>query len=111
MESLIPEFSGFGHTRERTGASLPGIVPSSTYPCRDGSYVIIAGNADGIYKRLMHAIGHPDLAEDPRFARNDLRAQHTEFLDETIAQWTRQHELTEVLATLEAAAVPSGRIY
>jgi formyl-CoA transferase len=111
MESLIPEFSGFGHTRERSGASMPGIVPSSTYPCRDGSYVIIAGNADGIYKRLMHAIGRPDLAEDPRFARNDLRAQHTEFLDETIAQWTRQHELTDVLAKLEAAAVPSGRIY
>jgi formyl-CoA transferase len=111
MESLIPEFSGFGHTRERSGASMPGIVPSSTYPCRDGSYVIIAGNADGIYKRLMHAIGRADLAEDPRFARNDLRAQHTEFLDETIARWTRQHELTDVLAKLEAAAVPSGRIY
>ncbi len=111
MESLIPEFSGFGHTRERTGASLPGIVPSNTYPCKDGSYVIIAGNSDGIYKRLMHAIGRADLAEDPRFARNDLRAQHTEFLDDAIGEWTKQHTLNEALATLEGAAVPSGRIY
>jgi crotonobetainyl-CoA:carnitine CoA-transferase CaiB-like acyl-CoA transferase len=111
MESLIPEFSGFGHVRERTGAALPGIVPSNTYPCRDGAYVIIAGNSDGIYKRLMHAIGRPDLAEDTRLARNDGRAQHTEMLDDAIGGWTRQHDLEQVLATLEAAAVPSGRIY
>ena len=111
MESLIPEFSGFGHTRERTGASLPGIVPSNTYPCRDGSYVIIAGNSDGIYKRLMNAIGRADLADDPRFARNHLRAQHTELLDGAISAWTREHALDEVLATLAAVDVPSGRIY
>jgi crotonobetainyl-CoA:carnitine CoA-transferase CaiB-like acyl-CoA transferase len=86
-------------------------VPSNTYLCRDGSYVIIAGNSDGIYKRLMHAIGRADLAEDPRFARNDGRVPHTELLDEAITQWTRQHDLNEVLAVLEKAAVPSGRIY
>jgi succinyl-CoA---D-citramalate CoA-transferase len=111
MESLIPEFSGFGHTRERTGASLPGIAPSNTYLCRDGHYVIIAGNSDGIYKRLMHAIGRADLAEDPRLARNDGRVQHTEMLDEAITEWTSRHDLKEVLETLEKAAVPSGRIY
>jgi crotonobetainyl-CoA:carnitine CoA-transferase CaiB-like acyl-CoA transferase len=111
MESLIPEFSGFGHVRERTGAALPGIVPSNTYPCRDGRYVIIAGNSDGIYKRLMRAIGRADLADDPRLARNDGRAQHTEMLDEAISTWTRGHDLEQVLAVLEAAEVPSGRIY
>ncbi|HUN94265.1 MAG TPA: CaiB/BaiF CoA-transferase family protein [Burkholderiaceae bacterium] len=111
MESLIPEFSGFGHIRERTGASLPGIVPSSTYPCRGGAYVIIAGNSDGIFKRLMQAIGRPDLAEDPRFARNDLRAQHTELLDGAIAAWTTTQQLDDVIATLERAEVPCGRIY
>jgi crotonobetainyl-CoA:carnitine CoA-transferase CaiB-like acyl-CoA transferase len=111
MESLIPEFSSVGHIRERTGASLPGIVPSSTYPCRDGAYVIIAGNSDGIYKRLMHAIGRSDLAEDPCFARNDGRAQHTELLDGAIAAWTTQRDLNDVLATLDAAEVPSGPIY
>ena len=111
MESLIPEFAGFGHVRERTGASLPGIVPSNTYPCKDGRYVIIAGNSDSIYKRLMHAIGRADLAEDPRFAHNDGRAHHTELLDDAIGAWTREHELVDVLRTLESAEVPSGRIY
>jgi crotonobetainyl-CoA:carnitine CoA-transferase CaiB-like acyl-CoA transferase len=111
MESLLPEFSGFGHVRERTGASLPGIVPSSTYACADGEWVIIAGNSDSIYKRLMHAIGRADLADDPRLARNDGRAQHTALIDGAIEEWTRAHPLAQVLATMEAAAVPAGRIY
>lgn len=111
MESLIPEFSAFGHVRERTGASLPGIAPSNTYPCKDGRYVIIAGNSDSIYKRLMNAIGRPDLAEDPRLARNDGRVKFTDLLDGAISGWTTQHDLDHVLAVLEKAAVPSGRIY
>jgi len=111
MESLIPEYAAFGHVRERSGASLPGISPSSTYPCRDGRYVIVAGNGDSIFKRLMHAIGRPDLADDPRLARNDGRAQHNDMLDEAIAAWTRQHDLPHVLRVLEDAQVPSGPIY
>jgi formyl-CoA transferase len=111
MESLIPEFSHFGHVRERTGASLPGISPSNTYPCRDGRYVIIAGNSDGIFKRLMHAIGRDDLGEDPKLARNDGRVQHNDMIDEAITQWTSRHELEHVLDVLNQADVPSGRIY
>ncbi len=111
MESLIPEFAAFGHVRERSGASLPGIAPSSTYPCRDGGYVIVAGNGDSIFKRLMHAIGRPDLAEDPRFARNDGRARASDLLDTAIAAWTREHDLADVLRVLAAADVPTGPIY
>lgn len=111
MESLIPEYAAFGHVRERSGASLPGISPSSTYPCRDGRYVIVAGNGDSIFKRLMHAIGRPDLADDPRLARNDGRAQHNDMLDAAIAAWTGQHDLPHVLRVLEDAEVPSGPIY
>lgn len=111
MESLIPEYSVFKHVRERTGASLPGIAPSNTYPCKDGRYVIVAGNSDGIYKRLMHAIGRSDLAEDPKLARNDGRARESDMLDEAISAWTSQHDLEHVLEVLEKAAVPSGRIY
>lgn len=111
MESLIPEFSGFGHIRERTGSSLPGISPSNTYLCKDGRYVIIAGNSDSIFKRLMHTIDRDDLAEDPKLARNDGRAQNNEMLDDAITDWTTQYDLEHVLKVLEEAAVPSGRIY
>ena len=111
MESLIPEFSVFGHVRERTGSTLPGIAPSNTYPCRDGRYVIIAGNSDGIFRRLMLAIGRKDLAEDPSLARNDGRVRQNDMLDAAIGGWTSQHELEYVLEVLEKAEVPSGRIY
>jgi formyl-CoA transferase len=111
MESLIPEYSAQGHVRERTGSALPGIVPSNTYICRDGQYVIVAGNGDGIYRRLMQAIGRADLADDARLAHNDGRARHTELIDGAIQAYTQAHDLDEVLATLEAADVPCGRIY
>jgi formyl-CoA transferase len=111
MESLIPEYSMFEHVRERTGSSLPGISPSNTYPCADGNYVIIAGNGDGIFKRLMHAIGLPEFADDPRFADNAKRVQHNELLDRVIGEWTSRHPIDTVLAVLEKADVPSGKIY
>jgi crotonobetainyl-CoA:carnitine CoA-transferase CaiB-like acyl-CoA transferase len=111
MESLIPEYAEFGFVRERTGASLPGISPSNTYLCRDGGYVIIAGNADSIYKRLMNTIGRADLADDPRLARNDGRVQHNDMIDEAIGAWTMAHDLEHVLKVLDAADVPSSRVY
>jgi crotonobetainyl-CoA:carnitine CoA-transferase CaiB-like acyl-CoA transferase len=111
MESLIPEYGEFGLVRERTGASLPGISPSSTYLCRDGLYVIIAGNGDSIFKRLMQAMGRNDLAEDPALARNDGRVQHNDLIDQAISDWTAQHDIDQVLNALEVAAVPSSRVF
>ncbi len=111
MESLVPEYAKLGHVRERSGASLPGISPSNTYPCKDGTYVIIAGNGDAIFRRLMAAIGRDDLGQDPRLAHNDGRVQHNAMLDDAIAAWTSAHALDTVLATLETAAVPCGKIY
>ncbi|KTT01868.1 carnitine dehydratase [Pseudomonas oryzihabitans] len=111
MESLVPEYSMLGHVRERSGGSLPGIAPSNTYPTGDGAYVVIAGNSDPIYVRLMQAIGRPDLAERPDLAQNDGRARHSELIDEAIAAWTGSHGIDEVLAMLERAEVPAGRIY
>ncbi|MBC3478037.1 CoA transferase [Pseudomonas taiwanensis] len=111
MESLIPEYAMFDHIRERTGSSLPGISPSNTYPCSDGRYVIIAGNGDGIFKRLMVAMGHPELADDPRFTDNAARVQHNGLLDELITAWTMRHTLEEALQILDEADVPSGKIY
>ncbi|WP_269507277.1 CaiB/BaiF CoA transferase family protein [Burkholderia sp. IMCC1007] len=111
MESLIPEFSVQGHVRERTGASLPGISPSNTYLCGDGNYIIIAGNGDAIFRRLMSAIGRLDLSEDPALAQNDGRVKNNEMLDAAISAWTRERMLEEALDILEKAEVPSGRIY
>jgi crotonobetainyl-CoA:carnitine CoA-transferase CaiB-like acyl-CoA transferase len=111
MESLVPEYQMFGHVRERTGAALPGISPSNTYLCADGHYVAIAGNGDGIFKRFMRAIGRADLAEDPQLAHNEGRAENNDLLDGAISAWTARHGLQEVLDILEAAAVPSGRVY
>ncbi|EFP64770.1 Bile acid-CoA hydrolase [Ralstonia pickettii] len=111
MESLIPEYAMFEHVRERTGSSLPGISPSNTYLCADGNYVIIAGNGDGIFKRLMQAIGLPEFAEDARFADNARRVQHNDLLDGVIGEWTARHPIDAVLQVLEQADVPSGRIY
>jgi formyl-CoA transferase len=111
MESLIPEYAEFGFVRERTGASLPGISPSSTYLCGDGMYAIIAGNGDSIFKRLMQAIGRNDLAEDPALARNEGRVQHNDLIDQAISDWTGRHDIDHVLNVLEAAAVPSSRVF
>jgi crotonobetainyl-CoA:carnitine CoA-transferase CaiB-like acyl-CoA transferase len=111
MESLIPEFSHAGFVRERSGGSLPGIAPSNTYPCRDGSYVVIAGNSDGIYKRLMYATNRADLADDPALAGNEGRVKQIDLIDGAIAAWTSQHSLDEVIEALGRADVPVGRIY
>ncbi|KUM39961.1 CaiB/BaiF CoA transferase family protein [Pseudomonas sp. EpS/L25] len=111
MESLVPEYSMLGHVRERTGGALPGIAPSNTYPTGDGGFVVIAGNSDPIYVRLMQAIGRPDLAERPDLAQNDGRARHCELIDEAIAAWTGSRGIDEVLEILERAEVPAGRIY
>jgi formyl-CoA transferase len=110
MESLIADYDGDGYVRERTGSTLPGIAPSNLYPCKEG-YVLIAGNADSLYYRLMSAIGRADLRDDPALARNDGRAAQMERIDEAIASWTKEKDLDEVLRIMEKAEVPAGRIY
>ena len=111
MESLLPEYDAQGYVRERSGAALPGIAPSNLYPCSDGTYVLIAGNADSLYRRLMSAIGRTDLRDDPALERNDGRAAQMQRIDDAIAEWTRRRTQTEVLAAMAAAEVPAGRIY
>jgi crotonobetainyl-CoA:carnitine CoA-transferase CaiB-like acyl-CoA transferase len=110
MESMVPEFDKFGLVRERQGSKLTGIVPTNTYQCGDGKFIIIGGNGDSIFKRLMTAAGRPDMAADPRFARNNDRVAHEAEIDEAITAWTRQHTFDEVLAALEQAEVPAGAI-
>lgn len=111
MESVVPEYDLHGFIRERSGGSLPGIAPSNTYRTKDNAFVVIAGNSDPIFKRLMHVIGREDLANRPEFEHNDGRAQQSDLLDAAIESWSRQHLIDEVLQQLEQAEVPSGRIY
>jgi formyl-CoA transferase len=111
MESLLPEYSAGGYVRERSGSALPGIAPSNLYPCMGGAYVLIAGNADSLFRRLMTAIGREDLRDDPALARNDGRAAQMERIDQAIAEWTAKRDQQEVLNEMQEAEVPAGRIY
>ena len=111
MESLLPEYTAYGVVRGRHGNEFPGVAPSNTYPCRDGDWIVIGGNANGIYHRLMEAIGRPDLAEDERFQDNTGRAAHSRMLDEVIGSWTAARSLAEVMAVMVDASVPAGPIY
>jgi len=109
-ESLLPEYSVAGLVREPSGSAMPGIAPTNAYRCTDG-LVLIAGNGDGIFRRLMRAIGREDLAVAPALQDNAGRVHHVNQLDLAIGQWTGERSVAQVLETLNAAAVPAGRIF
>jgi formyl-CoA transferase len=111
MESTVPEYDRAGVIRARTGGALPGIVPSNTYTCNDGAAIVIAGNGDAIFKRLMTAIGRDDLANDPQLARNDGRVPRTQEIDAAIQSWCSGRDIDAALAALTAADVPVSKIY
>ena len=111
MEGVVPEYDGAGAIREPAGSTLTGIVPTNTYLCRDGKHVVIGGNGDSIYVRLMTAIGRPDLANDPALGSNAGRVAQQQLIDAAIGGWTSAHNSAEVITTLEAAEVPVGPIY
>ena len=111
MESLLPEFSAFGEVRQAAGSALPGIAPTNAYQCADGGYVLVAGNGDSIFKRLMTVIGRDDLGNDPQLENNDGRVKRVAELDQAIGQWTKTVSTTKALEMLDSVAVPAGRIY
>lgn len=111
MESLLPEYAVFGEVRQAAGSSLPGIAPSNAYRCQDNKYVLIAGNGDSIFKRLMGVIGRPDLADAPELANNAGRVAHVQMLDAAISDWTGRHDQESVLAALNQGQIPAGKIY
>ena len=111
MESTIPEYTAYGAVRSRSGNGMPGVAPSNTYPCKDGEWIVIGGNADGIFHRLMTAVGRADLAADERLSDNRGRAAHSSLLDEAITAWTSVRSLAEAVEVMVQAAVPAGPIY
>jgi formyl-CoA transferase len=110
MESLVPEYSAFGAVREAAGSALPGIAPSNAYRCADG-YVLIAGNGDSIFRRLMQSIGRDDLGADPALANNAGRVARVAEIDQAIEAWTLPQSVATVLEVLGAARVPAGKVY
>jgi len=111
LEGVVPEYDGAGVVREPSGSTITGIVPTNTYACKDGKYVIIGANGDSIFKRLCEAMGRADMAEDARLAHNAGRVLHEPEIDAVIAAWCGQQDSAMVLAALEGARVPSGPIY
>jgi crotonobetainyl-CoA:carnitine CoA-transferase CaiB-like acyl-CoA transferase len=111
LEGVVPEYDGAGVVREPSGSTLTGIVPTNTYLCADGKYVVIGGNGDSIYQRLMRAIGRPEMAEDPRFSSNAKRVENEKEIDAAISAWTGALGADAVLAALREAGVPNGPIY
>jgi len=111
MESLIPDYQAHGITRERVGGRMEGIAPSNAYTCADGASIVVAGNADAIFPRLMEVVGRPDLAADADLGANDRRWLRRDELDAAIGAWTATRTAAEALAVLDEAGVPSGPIY
>jgi len=111
MEGTIPEYDKAGVKREREGMRLTGIVPSGTYPCADGAYIVIGANGESIFRRFMTAIRREDLAGDERLASNEGRSKHVDEIDEAITAWTMKRKSEEALKILSEADVPSGPIY
>ncbi|WP_417283795.1 CaiB/BaiF CoA transferase family protein [Comamonas sp.] len=110
MESLLPEYSAFGAVREAAGSALPGIAPSNAYPCLDG-WVLVAGNGDSIFKRLMTAIGRQDMADAPDLADNAGRVARVAEIDAAIGDWTQTRSVQAVMDELAQARVPAGKVY
>jgi len=110
-ESLVPEYCGEGHQRQRSGATLPKIAPSNIYKCRDGDSVLIAANQDTVFLRLCDAMGTPELSEDPKFSGHVARGEHQAEIDDLVAEWVSLQDAEDLLETLEAAGVPAGRVY
>ncbi len=111
MEAVVPEFSGASAIRQPSGTTVTGIVPTNTYRCKNGKYVVIGGNGDSIFQRLMQTAGHPEMANDPRMANNAGRVIHEQEIDNAIAAWCMSKNSEEILELLDKAKVPAGPIY
>ncbi|MDQ1078413.1 crotonobetainyl-CoA:carnitine CoA-transferase CaiB-like acyl-CoA transferase [Pseudoroseomonas cervicalis] len=111
MEGMLPEYGLTGRIRQPAGAAIPTAAPTNTYPCADGKWLCVAGNSDLIFRRLMAAIGRPELAADPLMADNAGRCAHAAELDAAIAAWTRTLPAKAAQDILEGAEVPCSRLY
>ena len=111
LEAVIPEYDGAGLVRQPSGTTITGIVPTNTYRCADGKYLVIGGNGDSIFVRLMKAVGREDMANNDRYKNNSDRVRHESEIDQVLESWCRTVDLSEAMAVLEAHRVPCGPVY
>lgn len=111
MEAVVPEYDGAGVVREPSGSTVTGIVPTNTYRCKDGKYVVIGGNGDSIFQRLMIAAGYPEMAENSRLSTNQGRVEHEAEIDQALSRWCSENNADQILEILDQSRVPSGPIY
>jgi crotonobetainyl-CoA:carnitine CoA-transferase CaiB-like acyl-CoA transferase len=111
MEVWIGAFQKTGFVPDRTGSRLIGSTPNNLYPTADGSYIHITAMAESLFRRLCGAMGQPELAVDPRFARHSARNENHAALDAIISDWTRQHTLADLEGRMEKVSVPATRIF
>ncbi len=110
LEGVVPEYDGAGVVREPSGSTITGIVPTNTYRCADGKFIIIGANGDSIFKRLCETMGREDMAADERLATNAGRVRHEAEIDAAITAWTGSLDSAAALAVLEQSRVPAGPI-
>jgi len=111
LEAVVPEYDGAGVIRQPSGTTVTGIVPTNTYKCADDKFLVIGGNGDSIFSRLMVAVGRPDMAEDKKYSSNAERVVHEADIDLVLANWCASHSLAKAMAILEEHLVPCGPVY
>ncbi len=111
LGSSLIEFDQLGQIQKRSGNQSMRSCPRNTYPTRDGKWVALSGSADTVARRVFHAIGRPDLADDPAYATNRERVSRRDEVDALITEWTMQRDQAEVLEALRAADAAVAPIY
>ena len=111
LESTVPEYDRMGIVRGPQGTNLKGIAPSNIFRSRDEKWIVIAANADGVFRRLCDAMGRPELADDERFVTHGARGDNQEEIEGIVAEWALERDAAEIDRVLNDAGVICGPIY
>ena len=111
LEAVVPEYDGAGVIRQPSGTTVTGIVPTNTYKCADDKFLVIGGNGDSIFSRLMVAVGREDMSTDKKYTTNADRVIYEADIDLVLANWCASLSLADAMAVLEEHGVPCGPVY
>jgi formyl-CoA transferase len=111
LESMVPEYDRLGIVRGPGGTGLQGVAPSNIFESSDGKRIVIAANADNVFRRLCEAMEQPELADDERFATHIARGDNQEEIERIVADWAKRHTAADIDRILNEAGVICGPIY